>query len=293
MAKSFSAASLALLVLAACLLLGFFGWRKYLRLVTPRWELVAGASPRRSPAGSVSSEPGAQAEPPLPKNRAEAALQNPIPASTDSLERGRRAYLTYCSVCHGVEGQGDGPLAVKAVLPPPNLAAVTGRRSDGYLYATIRNGGAIMPPLGSQIPPAERWDIVNYLRSIAAAVPVEMPVSGPAPARAAPAAPSQADGEAGSESTSYQGEAARGKAVFEAHCALCHDPSSDAQIVGPGLKRLFHWPPHQLSDGTEHAAHDEDIIRRQIVEGGGSMAPVGAALSAEELADLIAYLRTL
>jgi mono/diheme cytochrome c family protein len=64
-------------------------------------------------------------------------------------------------------------------------------------------------------------------------------------------------------------------------------------LVGPGLKGLFKWPPHKLSDGTEHTEHTVEIIRNQITQGGGAMAPMGDMLSAEDLDNLIAYLQTL
>ncbi len=37
---------------------------------------------------------------------------------------------------------------------------------DGFLYATIRDGGALMPGQGDALSPRERWDIVNYLRHL-------------------------------------------------------------------------------------------------------------------------------
>ena len=90
-----------------------------------------------------------------------------------------------------------------------------------------------------------------------------------------------------------KGDAANGKGIFEENCAICHNADSDEAKVGPGLKGLYHWPPHKLSDGTEHKEHTDEIIRKQIVEGGGAMAPVGGSLSDQELADLLAYLKTL
>ena len=52
------------------------------------------------------------------------------------------------------------------LFPPPKLSLIAKIRTDGYLYATIRNGGPLMPSQGYRIPPADRWDVVNYLRSI-------------------------------------------------------------------------------------------------------------------------------
>ena len=89
------------------------------------------------------------------------------------------------------------------------------------------------------------------------------------------------------------GDAAKGKEVFGENCALCHDPESNDALVGPGLKGLFSWPPHKLSDGTERDKETEESVRKQITEGGGAMQAVGADFSEEQLSNLIAYLKTL
>jgi mono/diheme cytochrome c family protein len=89
------------------------------------------------------------------------------------------------------------------------------------------------------------------------------------------------------------GDIAKGKQVFEANCELCHNADSAEEKVGPGLKNLYKWPAHKLSDGTEHKTHTDDIMRKQIVDGGGAMAPMGDALSSDDVTNLLAYLRTL
>lgn len=98
---------------------------------------------------------------------------------------------------------------------------------------------------------------------------------------------------AGAQDGGKKGDAAKGKEVFDANCAICHNADSDEALVGPGLKNLFKWPPHKLSDGTEHKEHTVEIIRNQIVNGGGAMAPMGASVSGEDLENLLAYLQTL
>ena len=52
-------------------------------------------------------------------------------------------------------------------IPSSDLhtARIKGQR-DGYMYATIRSGGIIMPSYGHALSVAERWDIVNYLRHL-------------------------------------------------------------------------------------------------------------------------------
>jgi mono/diheme cytochrome c family protein len=244
------------------------------------------------PEDSVTADPSALDEPPLSRQRAARELQNPSEPTVASLKRGRQAYLEYCALCHGMEGRGDGPIAEAARVRPTDLTTALGRRTDGYVYATIRNGGAIMPPLGDRLSPSERWDVVNYLRSISDA-PAEPPEPSERPhVDKGPIAPPLED--TGPQLQGYEtSDPSKGRETFEARCAVCHDPTSTTATVGPGLQGLFQWPPHSLSDGTEHVSHTVEIIRKQIVEGGGAMAPMGAALSEEELADLIAYLQTL
>ena len=103
----------------------------------------------------------------------------------------------------------------------------------------------------------------------------------------------QAPPKDGAAPAEAKGDAAKGKAVFEEKCSLCHSADTDEMLVGPGLKNLFHWPPHKMSDGTEHQEHTVEIIRKQMVEGGGAMPPMGESLSSEDVENLLAYLQTL
>ena len=88
------------------------------------------------------------------------------------------------------------------------------------------------------------------------------------------------------------GDPAKGKEVFEANCSICHEVT-DQDKVGPGLKGISKKGPHKLSDGTEHKDHSPAVIRKQVMEGGGAMPPIGAGLSAKEVDDVVAYLLTL
>lgn len=92
-------------------------------------------------------------------------VRNPVPRTDASLSRGRRVYHTYCVVCHGAAGRGDGPVAVKFV-PVDLTTDVTKQRSDGYIYAVLRQGRGIMPRYGDKIRGADRWHVVNYVRRL-------------------------------------------------------------------------------------------------------------------------------
>jgi len=102
------------------------------------------------------------------------AMSNPYPVNDAFLEKGEQMFGIYCQTCHGVEGKGGAPVAdTKAgkryPVPPSVLSgagAVSSLRSDGYLYLTIRNGGAIMPAYGQAMDDDEMWAIVSYIRTL-------------------------------------------------------------------------------------------------------------------------------
>jgi mono/diheme cytochrome c family protein len=102
----------------------------------------------------------------------------------------------------------------------------------------------------------------------------------------------QGDKKENGKKESIKGDSAKGKEVFEANCAICHEITDEAK-VGPGLKGISKKGPHKLSDGTERKDSSPATLRKQVVEGGGAMPPVGAGLSEKEVDDVVAYLLTL
>lgn len=91
---------------------------------------------------------------------------NPVPRTAASLERGQILFNTYCIVCHGPAGHSDGTVVPKFVPPPDLTQDATRARSDGYLYAMIKQGRGIMPKYGDKIRGADRWNVVNYVRKL-------------------------------------------------------------------------------------------------------------------------------
>jgi hypothetical protein len=41
---------------------------------------------------------------------------------------------------------------------------MTRARSDGFIYAYIRLGGAVMPSYAAQVSVREAWDVIHYIR---------------------------------------------------------------------------------------------------------------------------------
>ncbi len=88
--------------------------------------------------------------------------------SAPLLTTGRKYYEIYCTVCHGANGAGDGPVAGKMSLRPRNLLLPDAKAfSDGRMYFAITMGRGLMGAYGGQIPDEKkRWAIVNYVRSL-------------------------------------------------------------------------------------------------------------------------------
>jgi mono/diheme cytochrome c family protein len=54
---------------------------------------------------------------------------------------GRRIYVSYCMLCHGPEGKGDGPLAKVMEIKPTDLSTTVRSRSDTILTKIITGEG--------------------------------------------------------------------------------------------------------------------------------------------------------
>lgn len=103
-------------------------------------------------------------------------LVNPL-AGQPASAVGDSLYHTYCAVCHGPTGAGDGKVGVQMGALP----LITDRArafSDGYLYSIIRYGGPIMPRYGDKVRGVNRWEIVNYVRQLQAAAAAPPPAPG-------------------------------------------------------------------------------------------------------------------
>ncbi|MCC6500039.1 MAG: c-type cytochrome [Anaerolineales bacterium] len=97
------------------------------------------------------------------------APENPTLADQASVTRGAELYAINCQMCHGQAADGNGSVAPFLIqFKPANLtSAVVQSKSDGSLFLTITNGvDGRMPALNENLTVAERWDVVNFLRTL-------------------------------------------------------------------------------------------------------------------------------
>ena len=138
----------------------------------PAVQALEGVAPLVPPEGTI---PVGGIEPridhPVPAFTPEAmALANPVAATPASIARGQEVYGVYCTVCHGVDGMAkidENPVVrrlTESGMPPVPLLAVPAY-TDGFLFTKIRYGRPGMPGY-PQIPPEDRWHVVNYLRTL-------------------------------------------------------------------------------------------------------------------------------
>ena len=58
----------------------------------------------------------------------------PFEMTTEVLQRGKQRYTIYCSVCHGLTGQGDGRIVQRGFTKPPSYT------KDKSRYFSLREG---------------------------------------------------------------------------------------------------------------------------------------------------------
>ena len=85
------------------------------------------------------------------------------------MRRGRDLFVTHCAVCHGAGGRGDGPAAAGLLQRPADLTAShTADHTPGDIFWWVTHGlGLAMPAFGERLSVEERWDLVNFVRTLA------------------------------------------------------------------------------------------------------------------------------
>lgn len=119
--------------------------------------------------------------------QAKAVTTSPLNAANKAadLERGKVMYGQNCAVCHGDAGDGQGSIVKsKAYSGVPNYSErdVT----VGSVYHVIMYGKNAMGSYASQLTPADRWRVAEYVMSL----------KGGSTATAAPAPAGEATAEA-------------------------------------------------------------------------------------------------
>ncbi len=121
--------------------------------------------------------------------RAGAEVKNPLVVNEANLAEGQQLFITYCAVCHGKEGAGDGAItkerqvtdsrgtrSLEQFPAPPSFHGSAGTPSsrgglmseltDGKIFHTITYGWNAMGSHASQLTPEERWKVVMFVHEL-------------------------------------------------------------------------------------------------------------------------------
>lgn len=95
-------------------------------------------------------------------------IVNPLKGNTAATSQGQAIYVKFCVTCHGAKGKGDGIAAPGLPKPPADhTSAFVQSRKDGAIYWVITNGNNPMPGYGRTLTVEQRWQVVNFIRTLA------------------------------------------------------------------------------------------------------------------------------
>ena len=144
-------------------------------------KTAAGTSalPSQTPAGpqpSTTSAPAPQGAAAFPDD----VEVFPIAVTNDTVIRGKQRYEIFCSVCHGLTGNGDGMIVRRGFRRAASFNDDRLRQAPvGHFFDAISNGWGAMPSYAPQIPTEDRWAIIAYIRAL------QLSQQGPASQKAA------------------------------------------------------------------------------------------------------------
>lgn len=112
-----------------------------------------------------------------------AKVKNPVAPTPDNLSAAKAIWMDKCANCHGDKGAGDGPEADMYTPSPAALndAHMMSEMTDGEIFYKITEGRKPMPSFKKQLTDEERWEMVNFARTLAvkpAPKPAAMPKPG-------------------------------------------------------------------------------------------------------------------
>ena len=133
----------------------------------------------------------------------EPPAKNPFEGNPDAIQTGMGLFRARCAECHGMDARG--------VRGPDITQVWASGRSDEGLFKTIKGGvpGTEMPA-NPRIFDHEAWQILAYLRTLAAPAPTD----------------------------ALRGNAQNGERVFRAKCEGCHRVNNGGGRLGPDLSRV-------------------------------------------------------
>lgn len=196
-------------------------------------------------------------------------------AQASSAYEGRGLYVSYCLLCHGPGGKGDGPLAKAMNISPADLTTTVRSRSDIILEKIITGRGRqtitgrdrhnllsdAMPEWQNVFSDSQIQSLIAYLRFL------------------------------GSSRHELMGDPEAGRELYGKYCQVCHGEEGEGDGIMTklmGIKPMDHTNPNETG-----RLSNNDIIR-SISEGKGRYMPAWRGiLTQDDIEALVSYIRLL
>ncbi len=203
------------------------------------------------------------------------ALQGRALAESPSAYEGRLLFMSYCFLCHGVDGKGRGPLAMAMEVEPADLTSTVRSRSDVVLKGIISGEGRqlvsgrdrhnlisdAMPEWKDVLSDREIESLIAYLRFVSAS---KYPLMG---------------------------DPEKGRDLYARYCRACHGDDGEGDGVMTSLvntKPMDHTNPASMNE-----INNIEMVR-SIKNGKGNYMPAWKdIISEDEIEALVSYIRLL
>jgi mono/diheme cytochrome c family protein len=216
------------------------------------------------------------------------------PRRTPAFMRGRDVYAQTCVACHGSRGEGatHGPMAMRDLTTPQARVELSRERMIGTASSDAhrRTMGQSAGRLGADdLAAAVDFIRVEFMATQTASVSGTQAHGGRAnevPKAIAPTAAMDLPFPKG-----LRGNAARGRAFYEANCATCHGVKGDAQ----GPRAYFINPkPRDFLTETSRQTFNRPALFAAISVGrvGAEMPAWNKVLNDQQIADVSEYVFT-
>jgi len=95
-------------------------------------------------------------------------VKNPLSTDNSKMAETKTLYITNCGPCHVDKGRGDGP-AAPGLNPKPadHTSAAVQSETDGAIFWKLSEGRSPMPAYKKIFSEEQRWELVNYIRTLA------------------------------------------------------------------------------------------------------------------------------
>ncbi len=202
-------------------------------------------------------------------------LSPAVPAEVPKAFEGMRLFTSYCLLCHGPGGKGDGPLARRMHIQPADLTTTVRSRSDTVLKAIISGKGRdivsgrdrhnlisdAMPEWKDVFSDEQVDALIAYLRLLS------------------------------TSKHRLMGDPEAGYRLYQHYCVACHGEEGSGDGV---MTRLIHMKPADHSNPIEMDRIDNARMVSSILDGAGDYMPAWRGiLSQSEVESLVSYIRLL